>query len=98
MPSGGSGAQLVDVTLAEGQVLADSDFGWHYFLSSDRTPTPNVGVPTLAPGATLSIATPRATLQLFQPTLEWVQPTQPIVLPQPTIIFIPYKTPTSPYQ
>ena len=99
VPSGGSGAQLVDVTLAEGQVLADSDFGWHYFLSGYRTPTPNVWVPTLAPGATLSIATPQATLQLFQPTLEWIQPTQPIVLPQPTIIWQPAHTPTtSPYQ
>ena len=82
--SGGSDAQFVDVILAEGEVRADADFGWHYFLSGYRTPTAIYFEPTRA-GATLTVATPQPTYQLWQPTLIWI--------PQPTFYAMPTSTP-----
>lgn len=71
--AGGSGLQLVDIVLAEGQVRADSDFGWHYFESSFSTATPIYFEPTRA-ASTLQVATPMPTFQLWQPTLQ-IMPT-----------------------
>lgn len=79
VPSGGSDTQLVDVILTEGQVRADSNFGWHFFLSGYRTPTPVVWEPTIAVEATPEITIPMPTLQILLPTLEFIPPTSPFM-------------------
>jgi len=83
VPSGGSDTQLVDVVLTEGQVRADSNFGWHFFLSGYGTPTPVVWEPTISAEATPEITIPMPTLQILLPTLEFIPPTSPF-MPAPT--------------
>ena len=104
-PGSGSGVQLVDVTLSEGQLLADSDFGYHYFGSGYPTATPIFAEPTRVQ-ATLQSSLPtqqftQPTLQLAQPTLQLAQPTLQWQA-MPTATPIPWQvmpTPnTTPYQ
>ncbi|MCJ7825251.1 MAG: hypothetical protein MUP44_10150, partial [Anaerolineales bacterium] len=104
-PVSGSGVQLVDITLSEGQLRADSDFGWHYFDSGYHTATPIFAEPTRVQ-ATLQSSLPtqqftQPTLQLAQPTLQLAQPTLQWQA-MPTATPIPWQvmpTPnTTPYQ
>jgi len=85
--------QLVDVSLSEGQLQADSDFGWHYYESGYQTATPIFAEPTRAQ-ATVRPAQP--TQQFYLPTLPWQA--QPTATPIPWQV-MPTATPnTTPYQ
>lgn len=83
--AGGSGLQLVDVVLAEGQVVEGMNVGWHYYADTDPTPTLGLAEPTLGVAITPQIPTPMPTFQVWLPT--------PQLLPTATTEF--YLAPTA---